>query len=83
MFTRLRFSVQLRGAELTTGICVVTGLLIEIFPELFSFSQLIIPEDNHSMLYALILENSTGHIFFFPFSLTGQFRKGSPVRVFR
>lgn len=47
MFTRLRFSVQLRGAELTvpTGICVVTGLLIEIFPELFSFSQLIIPED--------------------------------------
>lgn len=39
------------------------------------------PKQKYTVLHALILQPVTFSSF--PFSLTGQFRKGSPVRVFR
>lgn len=58
----------------------------KLFPNFFLLVNLEFLSKDKIILCSMLWyhKNSTGHIFFsFPFSLTGHFRKGSPVRVFR
>lgn len=87
-----------KGSKCTSGkVCfcrfcywdAVIEILCSIFPPLptavavfFSLKKKK-PKEKYTVLHALILQIQPVTFSSFPFSLTGQFRKGSPVRVFR
>lgn len=88
-----------KGSKCTSGevcfcCCCCWDAVIEIFCSIFPPLPTAVavffvlkkkkkPKEKYTVLHALILQIQPVTFSSFPFSLTGQFRKGSPVRVFR
>lgn len=81
-----------KGSKFTSGevcfchfYCWVTVYSVAFFQPFLQLKLFLRkkPKQKYAVLHALMLQIQPVTFSSFPFSLTGQFRKGSPVRVFR